>query len=448
MEKIAILFPGDEALKEPLPEFAEEFAICSKLNLFDCVLYHRQDTDKRKELAVSARGATKSQYCIMRGLDYSVFDRDILEHALKRCGYKPIYYDSWLCNDRIDRYLDCRFDHGNYIPKRIKPYHRHFECDSSTPRWFPDCVSGEFKTPMVAKDNNSVLRNDDGSIRLIVGEFDGEEIDGIILSFDKKGADFYTDRYCEAPMLFEEHLNIAEVGGVKVEWCIFCCLGKIFYASPKFPVRVDRELPRPPEDLLRALEDYDFLATDVALTVDKGWKITRRVRGEISNVPLGGNVKEFYQAFHTALMTEEDVPEWIWSPVAYIVNEHTLGQKQVKAKWTLHFSAGTKVYITDAYWGQCADRCTVLGIPKYSNYVIGVAISTDLLDHFELEKVTDRDVIRAMWTNRLQERYERHRETCLRTTYWGDSDREKEMALRFVNFIKQERAEDEVGTGS
>lgn len=69
--------------------------------------------------------------------------------------------------------------------------------------------------------------------------------------------------------------------------------------------------------------------------------------------------------------------------------------------------------MTAAFFGQGAERCTVIGVPKYSDHVIGVVIDTELIDHFELEKVEDREVLRAMFLNRLRERFDKPRKTDL-----------------------------------
>lgn len=97
---------------------------------------------------------------------------------------------------------------------------------------------------------------------------------------------------------------------------------------------------------------------------------------------------------------------------------------------------GKKDAFANAFWGQGAERCTVLGVPKYSDNLVGVVLRSDLLEDFRCERTADEAVIRALATNRLGEPFERKRETSLRGYYelWGQS----EDVRRHI----EERAED------
>ena len=78
----------------------------------------------------------------------------------------------------------------------------------------------------------------------------------------------------------------------------------------------------------------------------------------------------------------------------------------------------------------------MLGVPKYSDNLVGVVLRSDLLEDCRCERTADEAVIRALATNRLGEPFERKRETNLRGYYelWGQS----EDVRRHI----EERAED------
>jgi hypothetical protein len=154
--------------------------------------------------------------------------------------------------------------------------------------------------------------------------------------------------------------------------------------------------------------------------------------GEFARVPEGGSATEFYEKLEAEMKRGQDIPEWSWCLVGDIVKSHPFGQDKRKVFGTKHFRPGTKVYVVDAFWGQGADRCTALGIPRYTDHLIGVHMDTTLIENFRCEKVYDKDVLKAMFTNRLTEEFEKDRKTPVSTTYWDDGDEARASIERFA----------------
>lgn len=224
-----------------------------------------------------------------------------------------------------------------------------------------------------------------------------------------------------------------------IEWRVFVYRGRILYKCSKFVASSDIVLPEPPKEILDSIATDEFRAFDLALTSDGSWKILNVKRGEQARVPHGGSVIDFYNALEYGLTHEPKTPDWVWCPVGRIRESHFIGEDHVRVSGSKDFAAGTKVYMVNAFWGDGGERCLVLGVPKYSNNIIGTIIKTSLIVGWELERVTDKAVLRAMFTNRLSEVFERPRETELYGC-WGQSDEAKKSILGFVDYNNQEEA--------
>ena len=171
-----------------------------------------------------------------------------------------------------------------------------------------------------------------------------------------------------------------------------------------------------------------FSFTDFAFSTTGRWAILKRGDAELARVPEGGNPYEFYGRLAGALKHGPSVPEWSWCLAGDIVQSHTIGPEKTSVPGSRHFAPGTKVYFLDAFWGMGGDRCTVIGIPKYSDYPIGVVIETALIENFRLEKVTDERFLKAMHSERLREEFKRDRSTSLRT-WWGQDESDRKDIL-------------------
>lgn len=439
MSKVAIIFPGSESLTAVLPEYECEFQACIANEVFDPVLYNHRLLADEGIVEVNKPASSKSQYFFLRcPVDCQLSD-DIMNHGFRRFGYYPASGNpySYDFNDSIATF---RYGIEDFLPKRIRPYHRYLRRGSGTYGWFPDSWTYKSELPLIAKSSQSVFRDASGDIHVFAEPFDYETIDALAGQLSQHELSYYTDTFYKAPYWFEEFLDIESQGVVPVEWCLFSFEGREVYLCPKNPVTNLESFPKPPSNLTAKLSCSDFVSTDLALSSDGKWYVLKEQFGCYARIPNGGSESDFYEALAKAIATE-DVPEWCWCPVGYIVETHKVAKGKKTVKGSRHFSAGSKVYMTAAFFGQGAERCTVIGVPKYSDHVIGVVIDTELIDHFELEKVEDREVLRAMFLNRLRERFDKPRKTDL-LTYWSYNEKDKEDVLRFIESYNKSHRRD------
>lgn len=434
MDKIAIAFPGFFDPTEVAPIFEEEYEACSKFDIFEPILFNEADLLQGKPLSVNKAASCKKQYFIIRCLKRSTLNANILLHSFKRFGYYPAFGSSYSFNGQGEMYWYPK-PIDDLFPKRLQPYNRYIRRRTGGCGWFPDAWTYTEWLPLIAKNHERILTNYSGrSIVKFDHPISDGTIDDVARCFTDEDLDAYTDTYRDAPFWFEELVDIAEYDNVSVEWRMFTFEDKLLYLSPKWPVPDAKSFPAPPPDLIKHLCGPEFRFIDLALTTDDRWMALNEGPGETARIPRGDSLEDFYGSLASVIKKDFELPEWIWCPIGYICNEHTLGENKTLVKGSRHFAADTKVYITNSFFGDGAERCTVIGVPKYSESITGVVIDTDLMEHFELERVTDPEIINAMCTNRLKERFNQPRKTSLYTC-WGQSEADKEEILSFVNTL-------------
>lgn len=434
MNKIAIMLPGFSDLTEVEPIFKEEYEACLKFDVFEPVLYNEADLVIGEPLSVSKAASCKKQYFIIRCLKRPTLNSNILLHAFKRFGYYPAFGSSYDFNREGEMYWYPK-PIDDLLPKRQQPYHRHIQHRTGEYAWWPDAWTYTELLPLIAKDHEGILTDRSGrSIILFDKPITDDTIDDVVRYFTNEDLNSFTNTYRKAPFWFEKLVDIAEYNNTPIEWRMFTFEEKLLYLCPKPFESKAQSIPAPPPELIASLCGPEFRYIDLALTTDNRWVALKEGPGEIAFIPEGGSVDGFYRSLASAVIEDIKLPSWIWCPVGYICDKHTLGENKTLVKGSRHFAAGTKVYITNSFFGDGAERCTVVGVPKYSKSITGVVIDTSLMEHFELERVTDPEIIKAMCTSRLKERFNQPRKTSLYTC-WGQSEADKEEILSFVSAL-------------
>ena len=420
MSRMAVMFPSSAYDASVVHEdYTEEYAACSKSQYFFPVLYNEHEYVRfGEELVVSTPAPVKSQYCILRGdpLDWGQYE-DLL-HTLRRSGYYPAleceggpaWFGEGICHySRADKLR----------PNRVQPYRRYEDhWNPGSYRWMPSLSAFESALPGVATNGWETLKDENGD-PVVFCEVDYETIDEIAAHF---GAELKGENNRSAPFWFEKYEYVAEEQGAPIVWRAYYYMGRLIYLCPRFRVKNPELLPGPSRTVMDDASSWGFNYFDIALTRRGEWKVVKGGQGEYAKVPEGGSAEKFYERLESELKRGRDVPEWSWCLVGDIVQSRPFGEERRTVFGTKHFKPGTKVYIVNAFWGGGGDRCTALGIPRYTDHLIGVHMDTTLIRNFRCEKVDDKDVLRAMFTNRLTEEFERPRKTAVETTYWDDSE--------------------------
>lgn len=441
MNKIAVIFPGKNGLTEPEDAWRDEYNACTSRNLFDPVFFDEEALIEDRSFKISRPAQIKKQYCFFRSSIDKPFNDDIFFHALKREGYYPVFSDLFECKGP-SAYLSWDKKKSSLFPQRVDPFYRYGSEVALVAELLIGSSEQPPESPFVAKNNRRVLRNEDSSIHQFTRLLDDLDHEQILEMLCTDGIEKYrgTGAWRESSVWYEEHLDIQTLDGYPIEWRVSFYRNRVLYKSPKYGAPHVITMPELPEEILDLIKTDCSIALDLAMISDGSWKILKVQRGEQAKVPLGGGPTEFYDALEYGLTHEPEIPGWAWCPVGRIVKSHSFGEKHVKVIGSKDFAAGTKVYMVDAFWGMGAERCLVLGVPKYSNKIIGTIIKTSLIRDWALERVTDKAVLRAMFTNRLTEDFERPRETGL-YGYWGQTDEEKKAIHSFVDSANWQRKE-------
>lgn len=431
MERIAVVFEAEnETFERPSEAFSEEYAACLSVPFFFPVLANLSQFSHGEELKVSRPAPVKHMYCFIRtcGLDYG--KRTELEHSLKRNGYELTLFDRYppsLLHELGSVKVKAR------EPKRTQPYHRHLDCCGSY-TWWPGTLTPRKILPAVLKlSSGKILRNADGSpkvFREILGKYEAGKIIDEVLGPE---VNTYTETFHSVPLWFEQYVDIATNEGVPVEWRAYYYLDRLFYLCPKDRFAQEMDIAAPPQSMMTTPPDWGmFCSVDYALDTSGDWWVLSRREGQFSPLPKGGDPAEFLQSLADEIRHGYDYPDWSWCVMGTIVERHRIGERKVEVSGTRHFKAGQRVYVVDGYFGLGAERCTVIGKPKYSDRYICVDMDTDLIENFSVEKVTEDIILRAIYTRRLYEEFERS-DSPIRSC-WGNDDEDFEDAKKFADY--------------
>lgn len=302
----------------------------------------------------------------------------------------------------------------------------------------PDSWTYSSLLPLIAKSINGVLRDSNDDVIVFDQSIDYDTIDDVARRFSSDPLSTYTNTLRHAPFWFEQFVDIARINGTPIEWRLFTYRKSILDLSPKREVKDIPSFPRPPQELVRELVSSGFRAIDLALSTNGDWVVLTDSPGEMRPVPEGGSANTFYESLSKLLSKPQHIPSWCWCPAGRIVEHHELGERRIPVEGSRHFAAGTKVYISNAFFGDGAERCVAIGKPKYSEHVVGVVLSSKLVGRLELEKVTDEEILSALYLGKLQEKFGKIHETNL-FTHWGSSDEDMQNAQEFVEYLNRYR---------
>lgn len=136
-----------------------------------------------------------------------------------------------------------------------------------------------------------------------------------------------------------------------------------------------------------------FYACDFFLAAGGSWMCDRLFDAQMTQVPGGESAGDFYRVLAQALAEFPRTPNWIWCLTARVVDENVVGETKKPVRGTRHFAPGTKAYLEAPHLDG---RVAAIGVPRYANKRIRVAMSLDRLEGFALEKVFDPEVIAAL----------------------------------------------------
>lgn len=437
VEKITVLFPSADAeATKAHPDWAAEVAACESTSLFYPILYNEEAFAKGAGLRVSSPAPTKRAYCIRRGRlfrdeQYRHGKGTEMEHALKRFGYvealRCVGMYGWPYGTE---YPPKDYDTRKCSPETVTPYHRYLRLSSGEYGWYPDLHVLREVLPAVAKNDAGTLCRPDGTPVVIRDLPTWAATEEVIQRMSARPLEELSGTFLEAQVSFQRYLDIAKASdGTPVEWRVFFLEGRVVSAMLKFAPGAETRVPKPPEGLFAPFRQRgSFEAVDYAQDVGGRWWILKLQAGEQAPVPPGGSAAAFYGRLEEEILRGPAMPEWSWCLVADVVRTHALGETKATVEGTRHFAPGTTVVFADAYWGMGGERCTVLGVPKYSDELVGVTLRSELLENFRCERIDDGSVMRALATNRLGETFKRDRKTCLLGGHglWGQTEEARE----------------------
>lgn len=322
------------------------------------------------------------------------------------------------------------------------PYHWHRSDRRKGYIWSPDPHVYRRLGPAVAKGRSGILRDGSGD-PVVFDELRWYEVDRAIASMCDEPLDKLNGTFLPAPVRFERFVDVARVAGAPVEWRAFFYEGRLVYLCPKHAVSAPA--PQPPAEMLGLVRaDASFRAIDFAEDASGRWWVLGDDRGDRARVPAGGSPSRFYERLAQEIEKGADFPDWCWCLVADVVSDHRVREGKVAVPGSRHFGPGTKVCFSNGFWGLGAERCTVVGIPKYSDYPVGVVVRTDLLRNFRLERVTDPALLKALYTNRLREPFERDRRTWVEGL-WSTTDEDRAEIEKLADMFNKRMRDIDAG---
>lgn len=436
MDKITIMFEAsDNSLSSPTEIFLKEYLECQNIPLFDVAIANLKEFNTGEELRINQIAPVKKRFCILRSSEISYERHKDLKRELKYFGYRLVF----------KRYTyssppDSRYDFRNHQPETTMVYHRYLSKGYNEPRWFPATIPGRNILPAIAKSkDNKIIRKEDGTPLLFVKPINSNDVDDVIAELSGEQLDTYTGTFKHAPIWFEQYIPITQVEGIPVEWRAFFYLDRLIYLCPKSQeISSDMlsKIPKPPKQILKPSIGDDFESIDYALSTNGIWWILLSKDVQFTPLPDPDDAANFLLALADEIKKGYDIPDWTWCVTATIINSHPLGQSKIIVPGSRHFPPGEKVYMIDAYFGQGAERCTVLGKPKYSDKYVCTVIKSTLLENYAVEKVKDPVLLNIMYTGRMYEDFEEDRKT-IPGFRWGNTDQDYRRALGFVESTKR-----------
>lgn len=449
MDKIAILFPSadNEALRVR-KDYESEYLACRKIDMFLPVLYNEDSFVEGSPIRTSIPAPYKKMYFIRRGRRLPEKENERMLHSLKRRGFTNSY-------DFPKRHFgkpetmthETKINEFDFMPIGIWAYHSCWNNELNTHACSPDLEMIQTVLPAVVKDDSGTLRDDCGNVVVIDELASRSDVDRAVAALCKTSPEKLDDSVYVRNVRLERYIEIAKAGNVPIEWRAYLTGYRLVYLAPMQKAPEAVSLSKPPQWLLEAASFSNwFCAVDVALDVTGRWWILKRQDVESAAVPRGGSAEDFYNRLAREIEYDNELPEWCWWIAADIIAEHVIGEDKVTVPGTRHFAPGTTVFYANAYWGQGGERCTVIGVPKYSDDPVGVTIQSKFLTNFRAEKITDRTILNALIRNRLREPSDGNEETILYGD-WLDHCMDREFIERQSQAFNETHPQDTANLG-
>ena len=92
----------------------------------------------------------------------------------------------------------------------------------------------------------------------------------------------------------------------------------------------------------------------------------------------------------------DELPDFVWSLVGNIVDEHEYGEDKEIRKGSKHFQPGAKVYCIPEFGGMAHESITVIGVPRKSRKHIKIILPTRLIENWRVKKVYHPHVLKLL----------------------------------------------------
>lgn len=418
MEQIALLFESSAENPNVVDSvWYNEWSAAKELPQFDVHLFNYEAYLNGEEL-ICDRASRHDMPTFLRCHPTSKENYKRLEHDLLSLGYR-LLTDSWRVIGPDEWGL------GIYSA-------RDYEIESiNVGACFGSSGHGSY-SPTVY-----VIRDADGPLSdlkesLAIGYFSGDEGEELAKKFEKAKGTYFTGR-----AFFEKHVTKLTCSDVPVTWRVFYFEGKASFKSPLEPeaLTICPNLPKPPKKLIRTFQNVAwnlFYACDFILLKEGVWKCNRFFDGQMSQVPIGEDTKNFYTTLARCIKKAPQIPEWVWCLTAEVRDENKIGEDKRVVHGTRHFSPGTKVFLHPPNWDE---RVPAIGIPRYIDKYIRVVMDVRKLEHFALEKVSNPEIVTALQNPGNIWAFTHMAPTSVGRGYWDQSEESKRRIQEDIDWL-------------
>ena len=418
MEQIALLFESSAENPNVVDSvWYNEWLAAKELPQFDVHLFNYEAYLNGEELSCD-KAPRHDMPTFLRCHPTSKENYKHLEHDLLSLGYR-LLTDSWRVIGPGERGLGI-FSARDYEIENI-----------NVGACFGSSGHGSYLPSVyVVRDADGPLSDLNES--LAIGYFSGDEGKELAKKFEKEKGTYFT-----GGAFFEEYVTKATCNEIPVTWRVFYFEGKAFFISPLEPdaLTICPNLPKPPKTLIGAFQDVTwnlFYACDFILLKEGIWKCYRFFDGQMSQVPIGGDVEKFYTTLARCIKKAPRIPEWVWCLTAEVRDENKIGKDKRVVHGTRHFPPGTKVFLHPPNWDE---RVAAIGIPRYTDKYIRVVMDVRKLEHFALEKVSDPEIVTALQNPGNIWMFTHMAPTSVGRGYWDQSEESRQQIQDEINWL-------------
>ncbi len=118
--------------------------------------------------------------------------------------------------------------------------------------------------------------------------------------------------------------------------------------------------------------------------------------------------------------------EWSWCLVGNVVKEREYGENHEIRNGVKQLSGGTKVFVAPVQWGDGGEDVVVIGMHRYGKRYIEIIIPSRHIENYRMQKVYKPAVLKLMCASRYE--------------WWGDTLRDRERIINYLNYRAPEEA--------